>query len=1123
MREQQRIFPVRRTYNKFVADQTLEDYSLRYTAEAARRFTPWRVANTALGAISFLACEALGGGVTLMFGFTNAMAAILAVGALIFLASLPIGHYAAKYGVDMDLLTRGAGFGYIGSTVTSLIYACFTFILFAIEATIMADALQMCLGVPLGLAYAISSLAILPIAALGIRFISRYQLWTQPIWLVLQIAPFAYSIVVGAPAISGWMSFPGAAGALDGSFDLRLFGLSASILLSLLPQIGEQVDYLRFLPTTARIGARSWRFALFAAGPGWVLIGVAKLAAGSFLAYQALSLGVSPERAAQPSEIYYLAFSSLVHSPGLALALTGLFVVVCQTKINVTNAYAGSIAWSNFFSRITHNHPGRVVWLVFNVTLALLLMEFGVSHVIDSILAFYSNFAVAWIGALTADLVVDKPLGLSPPQIEFRRAYLYDVNPVGCGAMLGSLIVSTAALYGLLGDTLQPLSALIGFVVAFSLAPLIAYATGGRYYIARPQTVFREPMRCMICENEFEPHDMASCPAYGAAICSLCCSLDMRCKDACKPQARLAAQARALFSALLPRFSLPFFSTRAGRFLVVLGLLAVTSAAILGAIYFQYAAVVGPSARPIIRTTLEIVFVGLLLVMGVAAWTLVLAQESRRVAEEETRRQTEILQEEITAHERTDAELQRAKEAAEAANIAKTRFIAGLNHEIRTPLNAINGYAQLLERDATDRPQDAVRVIRRSTEHITNLIDGLLDVAKIETGSLDVARDIFRIDETLDQLVDMFRLQAAAKGVAFRYERSPDLPRYVRTDRKRLRQILINLVSNAVKFTERGHAGLKVSYRNDIAEFIVEDTGIGIMPEDMQRIFAPFERGRMAAVSAIPGTGLGLTITKLLTQIIGGEMRVESEVGRGSRFVVRLYLTAATSPEEGQQPPQIRGYAGARKTILVADDTATHIDVMRQSLGGLGFDVLTASNGADCVALAIERNPDLVMLDIAMPGMDGWEAARRLRDALGPETPIMMVSANAHELMERRGPDSPHDDFLVKPIEFSEMLDRIGNLLGLDWFYVAARATPGAEPFAPAALALPRESVEKLLHLCRVGHSRGIEAALREIEAAAPERAAAIAQLRAMAQNFEFEELAQTLEAALTQEVEHVG
>lgn len=1122
MHDHQRIFPVRRDYNQFVADQTLEDYSLRFTAESARRFTPWSVANTALGAISFLACEALGGGVTLMFGFTNAMAAILTVGALIFFASLPIGHYAAKYGVDMDLLTRGAGFGYIGSTITSLIYACFTFILFAIEATIMADALKLCFGLPIGAAYAISSLAVLPIAALGIRFISRFQLSTQPIWLALQTAPFAYLIVAGAPALSGWMSFAGAQGAPDGTFDLRLFGFSASILLSLLPQIGEQVDYLRFLPPKERIGDRSWRIASLAAGPGWIVIGVAKLAAGSFLAYQAQSFGVPIERASQPSEIYYLAFDGLFRSPGLALALTGAFVVVCQTKINVTNAYAGSIAWSNFFSRLTHNHPGRVVWLVFNVTLSLVLMEFGVSRVIDSILAFYSNFAVAWIGALTADLVVDKPLGLSPPQIEFRRAYLYDVNPVGCGAMLGSLFVSTAALYGFLGEMLQPLAAIVGFVVAFTLAPLIAYVTRGAYYIARPPALFAgrgEPLRCMICENHFEPRDMACCPAYSGPICSLCCSLDMLCHDRCKPRGRLAAQARALFAALLPAASLRFFSTRAGRFVVVLSLLVVTSGAILGAVYVQYAAAVDPAERPIIRTTLEIVFVGLLLVMGVASWTLVLAQESRRVAEEESRRQTEILREEIAAHERTDAELQRAKEAAESANVAKTRFIAGLNHEIRTPLNAINGYAQLLERNATDRPQDAVRVIRRSTEHITNLIDGLLDVAKIESGAVDVARDTFKIDETLDQLVDMFRLQAAAKGIEFYYDRSPDLPSYVRTDKKRLRQILINLVSNAVKFTERGHATLEVRYRNDIAEFVVKDTGVGILPEDMERIFAPFERGRMAAVSAIPGTGLGLTITKLLTQIIGGEMRVESEVGRGSRFVVRLYLTAAPSPHEGSELPQIHGYAGPRRTILVGDDTLPHLDVMQQTLGALGFEVLTASNGVDCIELALARRPDLVMLDIAMPEMNGWEAARRLRISLGDETPIMMVSANAHELMERRGPDAPHDDFLIKPIEFPEMLDRIGNLLGLDWFYVAARSPSRSASLEPRAHSLPRESVERLLRLCDVGHARGIEAALREIEAEAPGQESVVAHLRTLARNFEFE----ALKDALKVETGHVG
>jgi CheY-like chemotaxis protein len=206
------------------------------------------------------------------------------------------------------------------------------------------------------------------------------------------------------------------------------------------------------------------------------------------------------------------------------------------------------------------------------------------------------------------------------------------------------------------------------------------------------------------------------------------------------------------------------------------------------------------------------------------------------------------------------------------------------------------------------------------------------------------------------------------------------------------------------------------------------------------------------------------------------------------------------------------------------DDSPTIRKLVSMTLERHGYAVWAAADASAAIDLLREQGPpDLILLDIAMPGMDGWEAARRLRDALGPEAPIMMVSANAHELMERRGLDSPHDDFLVKPIEFAEMLDRIGNLLGLDWFYVAARASVREEPFAPAALALPRASVERLLRLCRVGHSRGIEIALREIEAASPERSGAIAQLRAMAQNFEFEELAQTLEAALTLEVDHVG
>ena len=190
MTAQQKIVRVRRNYNQWVANQTLEDYALRFTAKSARRWSSLRVANTAIGAISFLALEAIGGAITISCGFTNATSAILFVGTLIFLTGLPIGYYASTYGVDIDLLTRGAGFGYIGSTITSLIYASFTFLFFAIEAAIMSLALEMCFGVPLYIGYVISSLVVIPLVTHGITFISRFQLWTQPIWLVLHLLPF---------------------------------------------------------------------------------------------------------------------------------------------------------------------------------------------------------------------------------------------------------------------------------------------------------------------------------------------------------------------------------------------------------------------------------------------------------------------------------------------------------------------------------------------------------------------------------------------------------------------------------------------------------------------------------------------------------------------------------------------------------------------------------------------------------------------------------------------------------------------------------------------------------------------------------------------------------------------
>src|SRR5580700_394704 len=261
MTAQQRIVRVRRNYNQWVANQTLEDYALRFTAKTARRWSSLRVANTAIGAVSFLALEAIGGSITVNYGFVNATSAILVVSALILLTSLPIAYYASTFGVDIDLLTRGAGFGYLGSTITSLIYASFTFLFFAIEATIMSLAFEMCFGIPLFIGYVLSSLIVIPLVTHGITFISRFQLWTQPVWIVLHLVPFIYIAFADSASFERWTNFSGLAGDQGRSFDIVLFGTAATVVFSLIAQIGEQVDFLRFLPAREDRRRAGWWFA----------------------------------------------------------------------------------------------------------------------------------------------------------------------------------------------------------------------------------------------------------------------------------------------------------------------------------------------------------------------------------------------------------------------------------------------------------------------------------------------------------------------------------------------------------------------------------------------------------------------------------------------------------------------------------------------------------------------------------------------------------------------------------------------------------------------------------------------------------------------------------------------
>ncbi len=1106
-RSRQRIVRERRQYNKWVGSQTLEDYALRYTAEKARKYSSFRVANTAFGAISFLACEAIGATLTLAYGFANAATAIALVCALMFFIGLPIARYAARFGLDIDLLTRGAGFGYMGSTITSLIYASFTFLLLAIEASIMSGALHLLFGIPLWLGHIISALLVIPIAIYGIRMISRMQLATQPVWLILQFAPLLFLLMSGDREMAGWTHFTGRQGAADGSLDPMHFAICASTLLALLPQIGEQADYLRFMPDAAKIGRWRWWTALLTTGPGWVFMGGIKLMAGSFLAYFALNHGLSESSAAEPAEMFFVVFREMLGSPLVALVLTGVFVITCQLKINVTNAYAGSIAWSNFFSRLTHAHPGRVVWLVFNVLLALLLMEVGILRVIETVLVLYANFAVAWIGALTADLVINKRVGWSPAGIEFKRAHLYDINPVGVGAMSLSIVVSTAAFVGALGPMAQALSPFVGLVIAFVAAPLIAWLTQGRWYIARDADGLstRAEQFCSICENSFERNDMAMCPAYNGPICSLCCTLDARCHDVCKTNSRFTEQVTQLLARFLPQRWLSGAYSGTGQFVGTFLLFNLVIGFLLGFIYLQYIAA-SPEYAEVVGNTLLIVFFTLLVVTGVAAWLLVLAQHSRLAAEQETQHQTAMLMDEIEAHEKTDAALQKAKELAESANEAKSRYIVGMSHEIRSPLNAILGYAQLLER-GTARPENAIQVIRRSAGHLSNLVDGLLDISKIESGVLRLSRDKVPFAEFLDQMADMFRMQASAKGIEFRYARPENLPAAVNADQKRLRQILINLLSNAIKYTLEGHVGLTVRYpSSQVAEFEISDSGIGIRPEDIDSVFKPFERGSMPGIQSVPGVGLGLTITKVLVQIMGGEISVRSTPGQGSLFSVRLYLSQAAAGSSSPERRRIVGYLGPRVTVLMADDDPAHRGLMEGILRPLGINLFAASDGLGGLELASECNPHLVMLDIAMPGMNGWQVAETLRALEAPQPKIMMVSANAHDYSPGGDGNAVHDAFLIKPIDVDALLERIGKLLGLRWVY------EGEEPVREPLVALTaserppqsaRQFIDELVQLGRIGHVRGIEAKLKEMQSKVPESQAFAQRLLSLVSGFD--------------------
>ncbi len=920
-----KIVDDRRQYNTWVATETLEDYSLRYAPTSFRKWSEWLVANTAIGGLSFLALEAIGGSISITYGFANAFWAIIVVGIIIFLTGLPITYYAAKYNVDMDLLTRGAGFGYIGSTITSLIYASFTFIFFALESAIMAQALELYFQLPLAIGYVICSLVIIPIVFFGITLINQLQLWTQPIWLILMVLPYLCILHKEPAALANWLQFAGKSTS-GAAFDPLLFGSAATVSFALIAQIGEQVDYLRFLPDKQATNSRQWWLASIGAGPGWIIFGCAKQLGGSFLAALAISQGVSFAKANEPTQMYLVGFSYVCANPEVVLAVTTLFVIISQIKINVTNAYAGSLAWSNFFSRLTHSHPGRVVWLVFNVAISLLLMELDVFSTLEAVLGLYANVAIAWIGALVADLVVNKPLGLSPAYIEFKRAHLYNINPVGFGAMTIASIVAILAFLGLFGLTAKAFASFIALGLAFALAPILAILTQGKYYIARVDThsaTLQEPTQCRICEQIYEPPDMLFCPVYDGSICSLCCSLDACCHDACKimPLDDRLPPAHSR-KALWPEKLAPRLGPRLLSYFAVFLPLASLTGATFGFVYHQQVTTVAGMTHTTAKHLTATLFgaYGIFLVLiSIGSWWLVLTQESRRLAQEELDQRNAQLQQEVQERQLAEQQLQEKAQQLEQTLInlqqaksqlmqtekmaALGRLVAGVAHEINTPIGIGVTAASLLvgktetflecfksglmKRSDLERFLDVTQQGSQMT--LTNLNRAAELIQSFKQVAVDQSSEsqrVFNLSQYLEEILRQLSPQLQGRHqVTVQGDRTLSLNSYPGA----FSQIVTNLVMNSLLHAygpeQSGHLTLTFQPFEQSLILVYADDGQGIPAEHLSKIFEPFfttKRGQ-------GGSGLGLHIVyNLVTQKLDGTIYCESQPPVGTKFIMKL-------------------------------------------------------------------------------------------------------------------------------------------------------------------------------------------------------------------------------------------
>ncbi len=502
------------------AKESLEDYTLRFAPRSYRKWGAGVVATSALGGIAYLADFSIGANIGISYGTVNAIFGIVVAAVVIFATGFPLAYYAARYNIDLDLITRGSGFGYYGSVVTNVIFATFTFIFFALEGSIMAQGLELGLGIPQWLGYAASTLIVIPLVIYGMKALSKLQVWTTPLWLLLMVVPVGYLVISHPDSIGKFFAFTGKSGA-EGT-NLASVMLAAGVCLSLMAQIAEQIDYLRFMPPKTAENRAAWWRAVILAGPGWVIFGAIKQIVGMFIAIYLIA-NLDPAASAHANEPVhqFLGVYQEMMPAWLAMTLAVVLVVISQIKINVTNAYSGSLAWTNSFTRITKSYPGRMVFVVVNLVIALVLMEANMFEFLNTILGFYANCAMAWVVTVASDIAINKYLlKISPKVPEFRRGMLYAVNPVGFISMLVSAVVSIAVFFGAFGSAVQPYSPIFAVGLALVLPPALAVLTRGKYYLRRSDDGIELPMfdadgnpsdaklLCHVTGLEFERPDM---------------------------------------------------------------------------------------------------------------------------------------------------------------------------------------------------------------------------------------------------------------------------------------------------------------------------------------------------------------------------------------------------------------------------------------------------------------------------------------------------------------------------------------------------------------------------------------------------------------------------------------